>query len=129
MDVPFVVSNNSAWFGLSNLTIKCRFMNLLAEGPTGARMEQAPGVFSTIAARGVNHYLAPLASAAFTCPFRDIGMLDFVDAADQIKRVSIAFAPEYDSPFFLGRMTSISDTFSLNITSTPRRWVPGEPLK
>ncbi len=129
IDVPFIVTNKSAWFDLSNLTIECRIMNLLAEGPTGAAVRQAPGIYTTIAARGVNKSLAQTASAPFTCPFRGRIGVDVGDAADQIKRVSVAFASEYDSPFFLGRTTSVSQTFSLDTATMPRRWVPGEPLR
>jgi hypothetical protein len=68
-DVPFIVTNKSVLFSLSNLTITCQLLNFRAEGHDGSVIQ---GTNSKISARDVNPTLGRLGSAPFICPLRGL---------------------------------------------------------
>jgi hypothetical protein len=126
-DVPFIVTNKSALFRLSNLTISCE-IRFKAEGPSGSVVEKVGDDFSKISARGVNKELKAAGTSWFTCPLRGIARVDGFDAADRITSAQVAFSSEYDSLLW-GRSKARSDEFTLNTETTPPQWTAGSRLK
>jgi hypothetical protein len=125
LDVPFIVTNKSSLFDLSNLTIECRLLNFRAEGRDGSVIA---GGNSSIAARGVNPILRHLSSGPFVCPLRGLMGAGRADAADRVVKARIQFISEYDGLVW-GRARVMSSTFSLNTSTIPPQWMPGDPLR
>jgi hypothetical protein len=131
-DVPFLVTNKSALFRLNNLSIICEiiaFEAISSDGKAGIRT--APNARETkILARGVNPFLAAGESRPFTCPIRGLMILgaNREDAADKVTKAQIMFISEYDFILFW-HAKSTSGVFTLNTSTTPPQWMPGEPLK
>ena len=128
-DVPFTVTNKSAWFGIHDLTITCLLANFKAIGPTGATIEQTHGVTSTILPRGVNSVLAPLTTSTFTCPIGNALVVDKRNAGEQLVSASLSFMADYSGRLWWGRTQIISGVFSLDTATKPPQWAPGEPLR
>jgi hypothetical protein len=126
-DTPFIVTNKSALFDIANLAITCRLLKFEAKDPAigAAIIGSEP---SQIEARGVNPILRATKSRPFTCPFRGLMFVGTGDAADRLTAAQIEFVSVYDRTWFW-TVKSTSDVFTLNTSTMPPRWLPGEPLK
>jgi hypothetical protein len=128
-DVPFTVSNKSALFGFSNVSIACELRNFKAVGPTGSAITQSPTATGTVAPQGTNPTIARLTTTTFTCPIGRAFMIDNRNAGEQLVSASISFVVEYDARLWWGRAKVKIGPFSFDPRTVPGRWVPGEPLK
>jgi hypothetical protein len=131
-DIPFIVTNKSAFFALSNLTVTCVLLRFRAEGANGAQVRVADGLtFDTapkILASGANR-IESTESRPYTCPLRGLMRVDNADAADAISEAQIGFISEYDSPLWWGQQQAKDGPFTLITTTVPRQWERGAPLK
>jgi hypothetical protein len=129
LDVPFSVSNRSALFSLTNLTIQCEILKLDTRGPTGAAIRARGNM--NVAGSGVKNVLKPLDVGSYTCPLRGVFDVDHKDAVepDRIVAAEIAFKAEYNSQLFWGRSRSESISFRLNTTTVPAQWTQGQSLR
>jgi|HubBroStandDraft_5_1064220.scaffolds.fasta_scaffold53754_2 hypothetical protein len=129
LDVPFSVSNKSALFSLSNLSIQCEILKLDSKGPTGAAIYAKGATF--VAVSGAKNTLKPLDVGSYTCPARGIFAVDHKDAIepDRVLAAQIAFKAGYDSRLLWGRSTSTSGIFTLNTATVPPQWTQGESLR
>jgi hypothetical protein len=119
-DVPFTITNKSAFFSLNHLEILCGLENVRTDAHSGA------GKFSITASNG-NASLGPLRSATYICPLTR--MITFAGAT-KLEEATISFITRYDSSFsFSGRAESESDFFSLNAKTTPPQWTIGETIR
>lgn len=126
-DVPFVVTNPSSLFSISNLHISCE-VSFDAQGTDGGRILTDPESFVSIQGEGLNPELLSHSSATFTCPFRGFAAVDGTDAGARLLRAKIYFIAEYNVAFW-GTERMQSQVFQLDTETNPPEWQPGPPLQ
>lgn len=123
-DVTFTVENESPWFALSNLGIRCIVDHIRASGLPPTMVEATDVRFPSPHAAT----LAPGESATFSCPFRALIGHPINDDPDIVRRSEIHFRAEYDVPFLRSfRMTDNSAHLVFDTRPLPPRWVVTGP--
>jgi hypothetical protein len=119
-DVPFTITNKSAFFSLNHLEILCGLENVRTDVKSGASQ------FSITVSDG-KASLGPLQSGTYTCPL--MRAIKFAGAT-RLEEATIAFLTRYDSRLpWGGRAQSESDFFSLNAKTVPPQWTVGRPIR
>jgi hypothetical protein len=125
-DVPFIVTNKSALFTITNLQISCQLDDVVVSFPT-APNNMISDSKSTISASNI---LAPLETRSYTCPIRGFSMSGPMSVADaKIRRATVSFVSTYNKRIFSGLTSSKSDVFTLNTRTSPPQWTVGQPLR
>ncbi|WP_205680485.1 hypothetical protein [Bradyrhizobium sp. LVM 105] len=135
MDIPFTIENNSALFGISNLTITCVISASFVGSPEGSppqinigvRASGMPAALSSTVGAAMS---GRMKSGSYICPLRD-NRIGFggANAADRIKSAQVSFRAEYDARIPWGsRVASDEGPFTL-VTTVPQYWVKGALLK
>jgi hypothetical protein len=120
LDVPFNVTNKSAIFSITDLTILCGVEDFLGTG--NIRLNN---VGASEAVKG--QALRPLETKSYVCPLKK---LILISPEPKIEKATIGFVSTYRSPWPLGGTSkSISDRFTLNATTVPPQWMRGTPLQ
>ena len=119
-DIPFTVTNKSAFFSINHLRILCGFEKLRTNARSG--LEQM-----SITASDGKASIGPLQSAPYTCPLNR--MIAFAGAT-KFEEATIVFLTEYDSHLpWVSRTKSESDFFTLNTSTIPPQWAIGKPIR
>lgn len=119
LDVPFIVRNTSALFGLPNMQVFCGIDNV--ETSIGS------GVGTVSVTTGARTTLGRLTTASYTCPFSKVFTFP---PGTTITKGSIQFWAEYDSRLpWAGRTRSFDESFTLDTSTNPPQWTPGKPIK
>lgn len=124
-DLPFLVTNKSGVFGISNLKIVCDVLD--AEFKSASSDVRMTSTYVT--SSNVNSTIERLASRPYKCPLRKIVAIDDQDAVDLVVKATVRFSSEYDSLIPGRRTVSTSEPFTLNFDGTLKQWVQGEPLR
>ncbi len=127
-DVSFSGTNKSAFFSISNITVRCSLSCFRVLTPSGVPvMTVGPKANLLIRASGPKN-LGPNETQPFTCNLRGVILAGGRDAADAFPDVEMRLNSEYDSPwlFWLRRKSAIGELFSLNKKTVPPQWVEGE---
>jgi hypothetical protein len=125
-DVPFTVTNKSAFFPILNLNITCYLNDVVLSAPTVTGFRISDTSVRVLA----TNTLQPLETRWYTCPFRNFGQSGPVNIGDaKIEWAEISFISGYDNRILNGRTSSKSDTFTLNTRTSPPRWMIGKPLQ
>jgi hypothetical protein len=120
LDVPFSVTNKSAFFSLNNLQILCGIISIQTSlGPHGFKD------FS-VTVNGTNE-LKPLETRSYTCPFNQVFKLS---SDTKISEAQIQFASSYDRRYPKEENDKVqSEIFILNTKTIPPQWTIGVPMK
>lgn len=117
-DVPFLVTNKSAFFPIKELSINCRL--IFVETAHNNR------IFNSAVAVHAANLIEPMQMRPYTCPFNR--MINFEN--DQITAAQIEFRSEYKSPWpFLSKATATSEVFTWNPRTVPPHWAIGIPMQ
>ncbi|MDQ6703003.1 MAG: hypothetical protein M3Z96_07835 [Pseudomonadota bacterium] len=122
-DIPFTVTNKSALFRISNLTLVCKIS--FARTLLGDTFENI-----SVNSTGINT-LQPGQTSSYTCLFNRIMHLNRPPPFEtKFAQAEISFASEYDSPWLFPRRIKVaSDPFTLNSSTDPPQWTQGIPLQ
>ena len=122
-NVPYIVTNKSILFRISNLSIVCKIAYARTlQGDTIARVN--------VKSTEINN-LQPGQTSSYTCLFNKMITLSRPPPYQtKYVQAEIRFASEYDSPWpFQPRIKIVSDPFTLNSATEPPQWIQGVPLK
>jgi hypothetical protein len=122
-EVPFVVTNKSVVFGLSNLRLSCHLISFRAQNNVNHSVGSINNVRVSIV--GPPAYFSPQGVASYTCPLNET--INVVNST--VIDAKIEFISEYDFGMWWGKATSVSDTFTLNTHTVPHQWVRGVTLQ
>lgn len=122
LDVSFVIQNKSILFTVNNPKLSCRIFSFHTEdnrvnidgGGLRVQVTDAPSATK----------IKPEGFASYVCP---INQLKFPGTT--IKDAKLSFIVEYDSIVPQHRTTTESQVFTLNTSTVPAQWTPGEPLR
>lgn len=119
LDAPFIVTNKSVLFRISNLGIKCHLIS--------ARMDNI-NVTNVVVSTNIKNRLNVHETRPYTCPFRSFFPIANING--RFSEAEINFTSEYDSPWpWVGRTHSFSSLFSLDQNTNPPQWVQGLPMQ
>ncbi len=128
-DVPFSVTNKSAFFDIWNFRIKCHIhrATFAADAEDGSRLEMNEILLDLTI---TNPILAAGETDSYICPVRPLIVVGKRSAADaHLEGVVISFQSEYDAEILKGRHRAESGTFTLNTRTNPPQWMSGKLLR
>ena len=124
LDVPFNITNKSAIFPISELTILCGLEYFEGKNQLGG-----PTILREVGTSQIvtGQSLRPLQTRSYVCSLKRF--IRFVPEP-RVEKATIGFVSTYNSWWPWGeRSKSISDTFTLNAATVPPQWTRGAPLQ
>ena len=119
-DLTFKVVNESEWFPLSNLSIRCIVDHIRASGLPPTMVEATDVRFPSRQMPS----LEPGEAATFTCPFRALIGHPINSDPDIVRRSEIHFRATYDLPLWRSfRMTDNGAPLFFDTRVLPPRWI------
>jgi hypothetical protein len=124
--IPFDVTNRSALFDLTQLSIECDVSAEIDNDVEGTQRLGFSGVPISVAVTGVSTLHAG-ERRSYACP---LGMPNVFNGVGhpKIKFAELSFRSRY-APYWPLRGVAVSPTFVFNTLTTPQQWRIGRPLK
>jgi len=118
LDVPFLITNKSAFFAIKKLSISCVLLHVKLEN--GTLIERVEIKVLTA------NTLGPTETRPYTCMFPRTFGYD----QNAITEAKINFEFEHESPWLFGKpIKGDSGVWVLNPKTTPPIWTQGNPLQ